>query len=157
MYSVGKYNMYFSRKMRKLDEYRFFSHFKLKLNALYKCYLFRQCGRSSEFRNYHLSLPVNHKVITYVIPEHTGFLQHEQHDECHMWCRICLSFRSTWDYPQFLVGSCCLFFSFICYIMCTIVCLFVFFSFLAMSVYFRFMSLTVPLVSFVLFYGKFCL
>ena len=56
-------------------------------------------------------------------------------------------------HPSFWWGSCCVFFSFLCCIMCTIVCLFFFFSFLAMtlSVYFRFMSLTVPLVSFVPF------
>ena len=31
--------------------------------------------------------------------------------------------------PSFWWGSCCLFFSFLCYVMCTIVCLFVFFIF----------------------------
>ena len=49
--------------------------------------------------------------------------------------------------PSFWWGSCCLYFSLLCCVMCTIVCLFV--LSMAFSVYFRFMSLTVPLVSFV--------
>ena len=52
--------------------------------------------------------------------------------------------------PRFWWDSCCLFFSFLCCIMCTIGCLFVFFIFSHGVVsLFRFMSLTVPLVSFV--------
>ena len=46
-------------------------------------------------------------------------------------------------------GSCCLFFSFLWCIMCAVVCLSFSFLAMALSVCFRFMSLTVPLVSFV--------
>ena len=54
--------------------------------------------------------------------------------------------------PSFLWGSCCLFFSFLCCVMCAVVCLYVFFIFGHGGVSkkkFRFMSLIVPLVSFV--------
>ena len=53
--------------------------------------------------------------------------------------------------PSFWWGSCCLFFSFLCCVVCTIVCLFVFFLFShgVVSFFIRFVSLTVPLVSFV--------
>ena len=51
--------------------------------------------------------------------------------------------------PSFWWGSCCLVFSFLCCVFCTI-CLFVYLSLaMALSVYFPSMSLTVPLVYFV--------
>ena len=50
-------------------------------------------------------------------------------DDINMYL-ICLLFRSTCrDHPSFWWGSCCLFFSFLYCVMCTIVCLFVFFIF----------------------------
>ena len=69
----------------------------------------------------------------------------------HIWSRICLPVRITWDHPQLLAGSCCLVFSLISCVFCTNTCLFVFLFFShGLSVYFRFMSLNVPLVSFAL-------
>ena len=53
-------------------------------------------------------------------------LLHEQYDGCRMWSRICLPFRSTWDHPFF--GGAIDAYS-LCFFMCTIVCLFVFFIF----------------------------
>ena len=51
--------------------------------------------------------------------------------------------------PSFQWGSCCLVFSFLCCIFCAIICLFVFlFLAVVLSVYIRFMSFTVSLVSF---------
>ena len=56
-------------------------------------------------------------------------------------------------------GSCCLFLSFLCCVMCAVVCLSFSFLDMALSVCFRFLSLTVPLASFVplLFLMESCL
>ena len=52
--------------------------------------------------------------------------------------------------PSFYWGSCCVVFSFLCCVFCTIIYMFVFlFLAMALSVYFLSMRLTVPLVSFV--------
>ena len=68
----------------------------------------------------------------------------------HMQNRIYLPFKSTWDQPQFLVGygsaQSLVFFDVSCVLL--FICLSFSFLAMALSVYFRFMSLTVPLVSF---------
>ena len=71
------------------------------------------------------------------------------HDGYYMWSRIYLPFRSTCNIPQFWWDSCCL--SLVLYVVSSVVylsvCLFI--LAMALSVYFQFLSLTVPLVSFV--------
>ena len=74
------------------------------------------------------------------------YLIGEYHDGCLIWSRICLPFRSTWDHSQFLVGFVLLSLQFLCSVLFTIICLFLA---IILSVYFRSMSVNVPLVSFV--------
>ena len=53
----------------------------------------------------------------------TGFVNRiTQHDECHLWGRNCLPFRSNYIHSWLLVGSCCSIFSFLCSVLKIIVC-----------------------------------
>jgi hypothetical protein len=58
-----------------------------------------------------------------------------------------LLFRSTWVHPWFLVGSCCLIFSFLCNVLLIIVCTFVPFWPLYCLFFFDLRIMIIPLVS----------
>ena len=69
----------------------------------------------------------------------------------------CLLFRSTWVHPRFLVGSCCLIFSFLCSVLLIIVCTFVPFWPLYCLFFFDLRIMIIPLVSSSFSYHRFVL
>ena len=68
-------------------------------------------------------LTIHHNPVLDLSP---GLLQN-QCNGCHMWCRACLPFRSTWIHTGFSRGSCCSIFSVLCSILYIIDCPFVLF------------------------------